>query len=70
MQQMGGVLIHHGYTHQYSNIANPYTAVTGDDCEFYRITSNSSNGVLTFVALAPDTDSSWAQGRFDSYEPS
>jgi len=34
MQQMGGVLIHHGYTHQYSNIANPYTAVTGDDCEF------------------------------------
>jgi len=32
-------MIHHGYTHQYSNIANPYTAVTGDDCEFYRITA-------------------------------
>jgi len=35
-------MIHHGYTHQYSNIANPYTAVTGDDCEFYRITSSSA----------------------------
>jgi len=68
MQQLGGVMIHHGYTHQYSNIANPYTAVTGDDCEFYRITSNSSNGVLTFVGPLPgDTDSSWAQGRFNSY---
>src|SRR5437588_395067 len=68
MQQLGGVMIHHGYTHQYSNIANPYTTVTGDDCEFYRITSNSSNGVLTYVGPLPgDTDSSWAQGRFNSY---
>ena len=66
MQLLGGVMMHHGYTHQYSNIANPYTAVTGDDCEFYRITA--SNGVLTYVGpLPPDTDSSWAQGRFDSY---
>ena len=67
MQLLGGVMIHHGYTHQYSNIANPYTAVTGDDCEFYRITSSSA-GVLTYVGPLPgDTDSSWAQGRFDSY---
>jgi uncharacterized protein YdaL len=66
LQLLGGVMIHHGYTHQYSNIANPYTGVTGDDCEFYRITA--SNGVLTYVGpLPPDTDSSWAQGRFDSY---
>src|SRR5437899_11894319 len=65
-QERGGVMMHHGYTHQYSNIANPNTAVTGDDCEFYRITA--SNGVLTYVGpLPPDTDSSWAQGRFDSY---
>src|SRR5258705_733472 len=58
----------HHAAQQYSNITNPYTAVTGDDCEFYRITSNSSNGVLTFVGPLPgDTDSSWAQGRFNSY---
>jgi uncharacterized protein YdaL len=68
MQLLGGVMIHHGYTHQYSNVANPYTAVTGDDCEFYRITSNSSNGALTFVGPLPeDTGASWAQGRFNSY---
>ena len=68
MQLLGGVMMHHGYTHQYSNIANPYTAVTGDDCEFYRITSDSSTGALTFVGPLPgDTDSSWAQGRFNSY---
>jgi len=69
MQSLGGVMIHHGYTHQYANSANPYSAVTGDDCEFYRITSNSGNGVLTFMGPLPsDTDSSWAQGRFDAYE--
>jgi uncharacterized protein YdaL len=67
MQTLGGVMIHHGYTHQYSNVANPYSAVTGDDCEFYRITSSSA-GVLTYVGPLPeDTDSSWSQGRFNSY---
>lgn len=68
MQLLGGVMFHHGYTHQYSNTPNPYTAVTGDDCEFYRITSDPSNGALTYVGPLPgDTDSSWAQGRFNSY---
>ena len=68
MQLLGGVMIHHGYTHQYSNVANPYTAVTGDDCEFYRITADPISGALTFVGPLPgDTDSSWAQGRFASY---
>ena len=36
MQSKGGTIIEHGYTHQYSNIANPYDGVTGDDAEFYR----------------------------------
>jgi uncharacterized protein YdaL len=67
MEQHGGVMINHGYTHQYSNVDNPYTAVTGDDCEFYRITSN--NGVLTYAGpLPPDTSSSYALGRFSSYQ--
>ena len=66
MQRRGGVMICHGYTHQYSNVINPYTAVTGDDCEFYRITS--SNGVLSYIGpLPPDTSSSWSQGRFSSF---
>ncbi|MGW4651763.1 DUF2334 domain-containing protein [Kitasatospora sp. NPDC004289] len=32
----GGTMLMHGYTHQYSNIANPYDGVSGDDFEFYR----------------------------------
>jgi uncharacterized protein YdaL len=67
LQQKGGTMICHGYTHQYSNIDNPYTGVTGDDCEFYSISSN--NGVLTYNGpLPPDTGTSWAAGRFASYK--
>ena len=29
MQSKGGTIIEHGYTHQYSNVANPYDGVTG-----------------------------------------
>ena len=36
MVARGGTLIEHGNTHQYSNVANPYSAVSGDDFEFYR----------------------------------
>jgi uncharacterized protein YdaL len=67
LQQKGGTLICHGYTHQYSNVDNPYTGVTGDDCEFYSISSNS--GALTYNGpLPPDTGTSWAAGRFASYK--
>ncbi len=34
MQSHGGTLIDHGLTHQYSDVANPYTAVS-EDFEFY-----------------------------------
>ena len=36
MQSKGGTIIEHGFTHQYSKVANPYNGVTGDDAEFYR----------------------------------
>jgi uncharacterized protein YdaL len=29
MQSKGGTIIEHGFTHQYSNVANPYNGVTG-----------------------------------------
>lgn len=66
MQSRGGVMIEHGFTHQYSNIANPYTAVTGDDFEFYRVVENP-DFTLTWVGPLPgDTSTSWAAGRIDS----
>lgn len=37
----GGEVVAHGYTHQYSSLRNPYTAVSGDDYEFWNSVSNS-----------------------------
>jgi uncharacterized protein YdaL len=66
LQSKGGTMISHGWTHQYSNVPNPYTGVTGDDCEFYRITQNADH-TLNFVGpVAEDTSQAWATGRFNS----
>jgi uncharacterized protein YdaL len=65
MQSMGGVMMCHGYTHQYSNVANPYSGATGDDCEFYRITMNTDHS-LNFVGPVAEDSLSWAQGRFNA----
>jgi uncharacterized protein YdaL len=65
MQSMGGLMICHGLTHQYSNVANPYTGATGDDCEFYRVTQNADN-TLNFQGPVAEDSLAWAQGRFSS----
>jgi uncharacterized protein YdaL len=62
MQSKGGTLIMHGYTHQYSNIANPYSGVSADDFEFYRAHINSDNYVIYDTPVAEDS-MSWTQGR-------
>lgn len=62
MQSKGGTLIMHGYTHQYSNVANPYSGVSADDFEFYRAHINSSNYVVYDTPVAEDS-MSWTQGR-------
>lgn len=66
MQGKGGVLMEHGYTHQYDATNNPYTGVTGDDAEYYRITQNA-DGTLNFVGPVPeDTSTAWAAARFNA----
>jgi uncharacterized protein YdaL len=72
----GATLVQHGYTHQYSNIPNPFTGVSGDDFEFYRAQcSTTSTPPYNFEAPCANTDSvieegplpsdsqSWAAGR-------
>jgi len=66
MQSKGGTMIFHGWTHQYSNVANPYTGVTGDDCEFFRITQNADHTLNYVGPVTEDTSPVWATGRFNS----
>jgi uncharacterized protein YdaL len=65
MQSRGGTLIMHGYTHQYRNLANPYSGVTGDDFEFYRVTENADH-TLDYQGPVAEDSSSWASGRINS----
>ncbi|MEV0181331.1 polysaccharide deacetylase family protein [Streptomyces sp. NPDC050625] len=65
MLARGAVLMDHGYTHQYSNIANPYDGVTGDDFEFYRAHIDAADNVVYDGPVAEDS-ALWAQTRVTS----
>ncbi len=65
MQQRGGVMIEHGYTHQYSNVLNPYTGVSGDDCEFFRLTMNA-DFTLNYLGPVAEDSTAWATNRITS----
>ncbi len=45
LQRKGGVLVGHGYTHQWDGASNPYNGITGDDVEFYRVTETKNGRV-------------------------
>jgi len=53
----GAQIVMHGYTHQYSNLLNPHTGVSGDDYEFWNIVANSP--------VAEDS-TDWALGRLNA----
>lgn len=72
----GGTLGMEGDTHQYSNVANPYDGVSGDDFEFYRAQCSTTQAPpYQFEAPCQNSDwvieqgplpgdsSSWAQSR-------
>lgn len=58
----GGELFLHGYTHQYLSAPNPYTTVTGDDYEFFRVVLDGQNNV-SFYGPVPEDSMAWAQER-------
>jgi uncharacterized protein YdaL len=64
LQSKGGVMLEHGWTHQYSNIANPYDGVTGDDFEFYRVVENADH-TLTWVGPVAEDSATWNRSRID-----
>lgn len=53
----GGEIVMHGYTHQYSNMRNQYTGVSGDDYEFWDIVNNRP---------VPEDSTAWALDRYDA----
>jgi uncharacterized protein YdaL len=61
----GGVMVMHGFTHQWDPAINPYTRVTGDDDEFFRVTENADQ-TLNYVGPVPKDSLAWAGGRMDS----
>ena len=65
MQAHGGTSVMHGYTHQYDATRNPYTGVTGDDFEFYRVTEAADHSLVLEGPVAEDSDA-WALGRLDA----
>ena len=63
MERKGGVLVGHGYTHQWDGGSNPYDGLTGDDVEFYRVTESPSGQVQDMGPLPGDTSPAWAAHR-------
>ncbi|RLV09024.1 hypothetical protein CTZ27_05470 [Streptomyces griseocarneus] len=61
----GAVLMNHGYTHQYSNVNNPYTGATGDDFEFFKAHIDAANNVV-LDGPPPEDNTVWAQTRVTS----
>lgn len=57
-------IVAHGYTHQYSNVENPFDGVTGKDYEFYRVSLNpNDNSQLQFIGPIPEDSAEWAKDR-------
>ena len=64
MESKGGVLLMHGYTHQWNGDINPYTEVSADDTEFFRFVENDDH-TIKYVGPLPGDSVSWAAGRVE-----
>lgn len=63
LQRKGGVLVGHGYTHQWDGASNPYNGVTGDDVEFFRVVEDGDGEVDPRGPLPADDAVSWSEHR-------
>jgi uncharacterized protein YdaL len=63
--QHGGVILMHGYTHQYEDRRNPYTGTSGEDFEFYLAHVDAANNVQ-FDGPVPRDSENWATQRLSA----
>jgi uncharacterized protein YdaL len=63
LERKGGILVGHGYTHQWDGASNPYNGVTGDDVEFFRVLENGDGDVQPVGPLPGDRTITWADHR-------
>ncbi len=61
-EDRGGIIIAHGFTHQWDSVPNPFCGRTGDDFEFYRVTMDET-GDLVYEGPVPPDSEAWAQSR-------
>jgi uncharacterized protein YdaL len=62
MERKGGHIFLHGYTHQYKQIRNPWSGVTGDDFEFYLVEEDEDKN-LVFLGPVPEDSFRWVSRR-------
>ena len=62
LEQRGGVLVGHGYTHQWDGGNNPYDGATGDDVEFFRVVERRDK-TLDYRGPVPGDSVAWAERR-------
>jgi uncharacterized protein YdaL len=65
MLDHGGTMLQHGFTHQYSNVANPYNGVSADDFEFY-LAHVDAQDYVRLDGPVPEDSQAWALGRIDA----
>lgn len=64
MDRHGAQILMHGWTHQYSTVANPYSSESATDYEFFRV-QLAPTGVEVPQGPIPEDSSSWAGDRLD-----
>ncbi|GAA3932571.1 DUF2334 domain-containing protein [Actinoplanes auranticolor] len=65
MQQRGGTLLMHGYTHQFGSVANPYDGESANDFEFYSAHVDANNSVI-YDGPVPGDSAAWAASRISA----
>lgn len=66
MESKGGTIILHGYTHQYGEIENAFTGISGHDYEFFRVTVDPDTLTTKLFQALEEDSYEWVSQRVNS----